>query len=73
MADAADAKLATALRQARDRRGMLLPTPDSQTKRTLIAREDWLIRCLEAELENRGAVLDEEAAYEVTVGKAHRQ
>ena len=48
-------KLENALRQARGRRRLLLPAPDCSTKRMFLAREDWLIRCLEAELARRGA------------------
>jgi len=73
LADAPDEKLTEALRQARDRRAMLLPTPDSPTKRTLIAREDWLIRCIEAERENRRAPPAAVAPYEAAVAKARRQ
>ncbi len=46
-------KLESALRQAQARQRLLGPTPDSATKRTLLAREDWLIRCIEHELARR--------------------
>ena len=73
LADAPDAKLIAALRQARDRRSMLLPTPDSPTKRTLLAKEDWLIRGLEAELESRRAMVEKASGRDVAGGKMRRQ
>lgn len=73
LADASDVKLIAALRQARDRRSMLFPTPDSPTRRSLLAREDWLIRCLEEELESRRATLDKLSASDDAGGKRRRQ
>lgn len=73
LADTPVAKLTAALRQARDRRGMLLPTPDSPTKQTLLAREDWLIRSLEAELESRHLPSGRDSAADHPVRKTRRQ
>ena len=55
-------KLDASLRQARTRHRMLAPCPDSATKRTLLAREEWLIRCLEEEVARRSADADRRTA-----------
>lgn len=47
--------LRRSLRQAQDRRHILRRSSDSPTKRLLLAREDWLIRCLTEELGAREA------------------
>ena len=47
------AALEQSLARAEARKMALLPTPDSDTKRGLLAREDWLIRCLREELSRR--------------------
>ena len=53
LTDAPCWKLEAALKQAETRRQQLAATPDCPTKHTLLAREEWLIRCIGEELARR--------------------